>query len=466
MCRFVFAIFMIMLPMSGFSVTLENANNSYVSKKYAIAYEQYIELAQLGNARAQYGLGVMYLNGHGVEQNLMHAYAWLRLSAQNREPRAIKAMAKFSNLLKKDEKKRYDIHSLATLKEYGPRALRKKLYPTFSVDPDRGAFSEALPVFKKKPVFPKYTRLLYGQVTLDYIVGKDGRTKYHNAVSFTDDEFLESALEAIKSSLYMPALFGESAVETFSIATRFEFEMSGTQAVHDVILENLKDSEKLALSGTSLDRYRHAKYFSVMHFHLRKEDKKLFRSSNYWLNQSAVDGLPIAKFELGRRIFYGEQCDSEPDKGYFWLKSAAEDGFSTAQMLLGLERYRGVRYEKNELEGLKWLERAADQQFVPAMNELALIFATAQNDTIKNLVKATNIVESIDKKQVKDRISYYEAMAVVYHQAKNEAKLKYALKKLKKEVRRYGLPYKKVLSNVENIANNRPMIILADVSQD
>ena len=45
------------------------------------AWRWYTRAAEQGDARAQYNLGLMYMNGQGVEPNLVLAYYWVSLSA-------------------------------------------------------------------------------------------------------------------------------------------------------------------------------------------------------------------------------------------------------------------------------------------------------------------------------------------------------------------------------------------------
>ena len=49
---------------------------------FATALREWKPFAELGNAVAQYNLGLMYLNGNGVLQNYKNALKWFRLSAE------------------------------------------------------------------------------------------------------------------------------------------------------------------------------------------------------------------------------------------------------------------------------------------------------------------------------------------------------------------------------------------------
>lgn len=54
---------------------------SYLKGDYQAAYEEWLPLAELGDAEAQYNLGVMYDEGAGIDQDLAKAVSWYRKAA-------------------------------------------------------------------------------------------------------------------------------------------------------------------------------------------------------------------------------------------------------------------------------------------------------------------------------------------------------------------------------------------------
>ncbi len=55
---------------------------SYLKGDYDAAYEEWLPLAELGDAEAQYNLGVMYDEGAGRERDLAMAAQWYREAAE------------------------------------------------------------------------------------------------------------------------------------------------------------------------------------------------------------------------------------------------------------------------------------------------------------------------------------------------------------------------------------------------
>lgn len=61
---------------------IEDASAAYLRGDYATAYRLIKPLAEQGNAKAQFNLGVMYHNGHGVPQDYTEAMKWYKKAAE------------------------------------------------------------------------------------------------------------------------------------------------------------------------------------------------------------------------------------------------------------------------------------------------------------------------------------------------------------------------------------------------
>ena len=77
------AIFYILFTFSAFSQTMEMGDKLFQSGQYEDAFKIYKELATKGDAEAQFNLGLMYLKGLSVEENIGKALEWYLLSAEN-----------------------------------------------------------------------------------------------------------------------------------------------------------------------------------------------------------------------------------------------------------------------------------------------------------------------------------------------------------------------------------------------
>jgi TPR repeat protein len=62
------------------SADFQTGLTAYESGNFATALREWTPLAEQGNARAQYNLGLMYENGYGVPKNYKTAMKWYRLA--------------------------------------------------------------------------------------------------------------------------------------------------------------------------------------------------------------------------------------------------------------------------------------------------------------------------------------------------------------------------------------------------
>jgi TPR repeat protein len=65
----------------SYSADFQKGLEAYNKDDFATAFREWSELAEQGNADAQYNLGVMYRKGEGVPQDYKEAVNWYRKSA-------------------------------------------------------------------------------------------------------------------------------------------------------------------------------------------------------------------------------------------------------------------------------------------------------------------------------------------------------------------------------------------------
>ncbi len=74
------AVLLFVLPAYG--QDLKRGLAAYKRGDYATAIEEWRPLAENGNPGAQYNLGFNYVQGKGVEMDLVQAYFWFELAAR------------------------------------------------------------------------------------------------------------------------------------------------------------------------------------------------------------------------------------------------------------------------------------------------------------------------------------------------------------------------------------------------
>ena len=76
------------LMILGLSISLNafadfnSASDLYDSGDYTAAHKEFLSMAQVGEKRSQFNLGVMYYYGQHVEKDINKANAWMKLSIQ------------------------------------------------------------------------------------------------------------------------------------------------------------------------------------------------------------------------------------------------------------------------------------------------------------------------------------------------------------------------------------------------
>ena len=61
----------------------DNGLTHFRTGDYEVAHQEWLEGAELGDPGAQFGLGLMYYTGKGVDQDYPTAYRWMRVAAEN-----------------------------------------------------------------------------------------------------------------------------------------------------------------------------------------------------------------------------------------------------------------------------------------------------------------------------------------------------------------------------------------------
>ena len=78
-------------------IVLDHANAKRVNPNPELRVQQYISDAKKGHAGAQFLVGEIYYNGYSIQKNKQEAYAWYKVAAIQKEPKAREALEKIRN---------------------------------------------------------------------------------------------------------------------------------------------------------------------------------------------------------------------------------------------------------------------------------------------------------------------------------------------------------------------------------
>ncbi|HKX57280.1 MAG TPA: SEL1-like repeat protein [Xanthomonadales bacterium] len=84
----------------------EQADQQYASGKYHEALPNYLRLAKQGDSFSQYRVSYMYLQGQGRESDIVEAFAWATLAAQNKADPLIDYRDTVARLVPRDQQKK------------------------------------------------------------------------------------------------------------------------------------------------------------------------------------------------------------------------------------------------------------------------------------------------------------------------------------------------------------------------
>ncbi|VUD62879.1 Secretory immunoglobulin A-binding protein EsiB [Thalassocella blandensis] len=401
------------------AATIEESLDNYAKGEFETAYQQFMELVELGNENAMFNIGVMHVRGEHVEKDNITGYAWIKLALDSghENDKILDIVAR--HFTQEDHAEAIKVYD-TLLPKYGKDVFVSKYVPTVDKLSSK-TYTPARIASRFTPKYPKQAAKagLSGFVDLQFSVAEDGTTRHHTVLIASNNYFKDAAVDALKKSIYIPAqLDGRPTIE-YGRRFRFNFQMHDAEVTQENINKTLAKYKAGAEAGSSADSYLYAYTISILSSltsGMSSDDGKDFQLDNPtpWFVKSAQRGYPLAKYELGKNALYGNQCDVDNFKSHFWLEKSANDGVPDAQLILGLEYLYGTRYKQNKDKAIELISLSADSGLSHAQLLLAWIYATAAERDLRQPQKALAYFNKIERKEYVDKVSYYETQAAVY----------------------------------------------------
>ena len=95
-------------------------NGQGVEQSYEEAGKWFRKAAEQGIPQAQYKLGYLYSKGQGLPKDLEYAYAWYRVGAAHNHQKSINSIDDIKEQLSDEEFKEAEKLSMDFIKQYGP----------------------------------------------------------------------------------------------------------------------------------------------------------------------------------------------------------------------------------------------------------------------------------------------------------------------------------------------------------
>jgi TonB family protein len=392
------------LPVRPAFADLISATSAYAKGDYAKAFNDFRELAELGQPTAQYDLAAMYARGEGTRQSDIYAYAWASLAAQNGLEKANALTERLRPLLAPgSEKVAADIAG-----QFGNAVLDARLNPKIveGEPASVGGRRRCSPVKAYMPNYPGQASMsgIQGQVYVEFSLMPDGRSRMPRIIYAVPEGIFESAArDSLLHSEFAPAPPGEPPAPCTLF---FQFVMRQRNSGDYPRLEEfVSQTLKRAEAGDPREQMLYGMLLvGLPQLHRPRSD------ALPWFLKSAQAGTPVAQFQVGYSLLKGWGCDCDVNKGLDWLRRAAQVGQPAAEVTLAMYALRGNPDEERLRQAKLWLEQAAASGNRDGKLYLAALLAASAGEQARDPKRALTLVNEVFR-GVDDDPTAYEIRA-------------------------------------------------------
>lgn len=366
------------------------ATQAVEKKDFKTAQIEFESAADIGNAEAQFNLGVMHFQGQLGQVDKIKSMAWFFLASEYQYPNARRFAEEIYGSLEKSEQAKAITYTEQKIAEIGAQALTKRLYPVITQSKaekqvitqsakmlvqgelyyDPGSFARAnnnsaIQRLNRNPsLINNLSKVLVnddsGMVQIQYDVAVDGRVREPEVVfSWPKARFNSASIESLLNSTFKPAFSAQKPVTQYGLVQNFYFGVNGVVSLRESYPNLYKAFKKLQ---NAADENVSSKYLYACFL---RGYKRLLSESEYEsfepiLLELAEQGVNVAQFDYAQYQIY-EKNDLEA--GLPWLIKAAKHGYADAEYKLGdlamqpTSAYLKQDYQKAEY----WLSKAAKQ---------------------------------------------------------------------------------------------------------
>jgi TPR repeat protein len=311
-----------------------------IRQNYDEASHWYQQSGAQGNAVAQYSLGNMFLMGEGVSQDDSKAIAWYEKAAEQGH---VAAKHNVGNLKRFSAKKSISTDEIES-------ALENE--QTEEVMAEGDVLTEEK---SKKGFFGRLFGKDDEEETLEEVTPVvQGPLPQIQAESTVEEEVIEVEEEVTeKKKGFFGRLFGKDEEEVAMVEP--EPEIAETQSVTSVIPTSDEPTQSFEEALTAVKEYESGLAYSFGDG-VAQDNRAAFAS----FLKSAELGHAPAQYKAGVAYAYGEGVDKDADQALYWYKKAAAQGYVLAQRNLGIMYINGNGIEQNKPLAFAWHSIVAD----------------------------------------------------------------------------------------------------------
>ena len=387
-----FRILLLMSWLALFSNSIKadllSATVNYHQANYSLAFEQFEQLAKLGNKDAIYNIAVMYLHGQGVDKNIIKAHSWFLLAADYGLADAGEHAALIASQVADKKALESDYKTLTKVHSY--KVFSKQLLPVF----DEAQKSQQAPIreYTVDAQYPEqaYEKGLEGWVWLEFDIDVSGAVKDIEILdSYPNNTFNRAITNAVRRWQYKPFMENGEAKTFYNRSLLYHFTTYKGKRYKQSFAKQQKQYQKKinklieqAEQGNSLVQYYIANWLSADEHNATRLLKYHWHQDNAGsdlLLKSASNGFANSQYRLGANLLNGEQTQQDRKKGLNWILLAAQSGFAPAQYRLGRELLNRQHIEYDEIKAIGWLNTASEQGYFRAIRDLTTLYLDKQN---------------------------------------------------------------------------------------
>jgi TPR repeat protein len=384
-----------------------SAQKAYEKRDFAAAFQQFKELAELGQPLAQYDLAIMYARGEGVTTSNTNAHAWASLAAQNGEARGKELADKLEPMLTPNSSR----FSSELQAEYSQAKLNERLLPQVLHGKE---YEDRDPPRRSKPYVPAYPpdaarKGIQGETYVEFIVAPDGHPRMPRILySLPGGYFEEYVRESVMRSTYLPARINGEPI-TASTSTMYHFVVDQANIGDYGNLESrVNETKRKAEAGDPSAQMLYGMMLAGL-----PQLKQTYDKALPWFLKAAQAGSPYAQYQIGTGLLNGRGCQCDSVKGEIWLEKAAQSDQSDAQVSLAEYLLKGKPTTEAIQGALVWLERAVKQNNLSAKLLLSSILAANPAADIRDPARALALTDGIQHIYTRDP-SFWEIRAAAF----------------------------------------------------
>lgn len=383
---------------------LYSADVAYQKRDFNSAFEQYKELAELGQPQAQYNLAIMYARGEGAPISLTYAHAWASLSGANGNANGNVLADQLESHLTPTS---LQISSSIQAK-YSQSALDARLLPRMLTGKE---YENRDPVRPSKRFMPPYPlgaqrNGIQGEVYVEFIVAPDGHPRLPRILYALPAGYFEATVrDSVLRSVYLPARINGVPVAT-SVSMFYRFTVTGVRIQDYGNLDRrVKETKSKAEAGDPAAQMLYGMMIAGLPQLHQTYDQAL-----PWFLKAAQAGAPYAQYQIGTGLLRGRGCQCDTNKGEIWLEKAAQADQADAQVSLAEYLLRDHPTPESVAGAMVWLERAAKQRNEAGELMLSAMLAASPSATVRDPTRALTLADTLEREYKIDP-SFWEIRA-------------------------------------------------------